>query len=350
MLTEREVLDGLATAGFSIPATRFENWREHELVVPCGIRKGLGQGKGREAHLYPDGTVEQAIEIARMRRDNLNLAEIGWRHWLEGRPVGRRCWFPVFEFMVKHFDRCAAAIREAQASDEFVDGQMERMIEAAFRAKTSNRFFKQMRKSLGPQRFASVMNEVASMATGVFQSISSQTEQENQERVEDERAVDVALGFQRARTDTVSGVGPILPDDYSPILQATFEPLEGVSLTKYLEQIDPEYLRRTARSLLGLFHSITEASRAFDHALAKDAFGLRRAAILGLLDRNLHAGMVLVWALVQERSREKFNDLDAVAELFLRAAIGARKFLELKKLDPNLKGPEFRRVTYKIRP
>jgi hypothetical protein len=114
--------------------------------------------------------------------------------------------------------------------------------------------------------------------------------------------------------------------------------------------VDPEYLRRTARSLLGLLHSITEASHAFDRALAKDAFGLRRAAMLERVDRNIHAGMILVWALVQQRSREQFHDLDAMAQMFLTAAIGARKYLELSKTDRSLKGPEFRRVTYKIRP
>ena len=116
-------------------------------------------------------------------------------------------------------------------------------------------------------------------------------------------------------------VGPILPDDYSPILQATFEPFEGVSLSRYLDRIDPVYLRKTARSLLGLLHSITEASNAFDRSLAKDALGLRRAAMLERVDRNIHAGMILVWALVQQRSREKFHDLDAMAQMFLTAAM-----------------------------
>jgi hypothetical protein len=350
MLSEQEVLDGLAAAGFPTPPTRFENWRERGLVVPCGSRRGLGRAKGRVAHLYPDGTIEQAIQIAQLRRQNLDLDEIGWRLWLAGRSAARKGWFPVFKFMAKAFDRSARAFRKAQESDEFVSGQIDLMIKRAFKAKTSNRFFRQMRKSLGPKRFAEVMNEVASMATGVFRSISSQTERDNQERLESELAMDVGLGVKRARTDRVGGVGPILPDDYSPILQATFEPLKGISLSQYLDQIDPAHLQTVARSLLGLLHSITEASHAFDGALAKDAFGLRRAAMLERADRNIHAGVVLVWALVQQRSRENFHDLDTMAQLFLRAAIGARKFLELKKLDPNLRGPEFRRVTYKIRP
>ena len=91
--------------------------------------------------------------------------------------------------------------------------------------------------------------------------------------------------------------------DYSPILQATFETLEGVSLSECLDRIDQEYLRRTARSLLALLRSIMEASDAFDHALSRDEFGLRRDAMLDRSDRSLHAGVVLVWALVQERSR-----------------------------------------------
>lgn len=350
MLIEQEVLEGLEKAGFTIPRSRFENWRERGLIVPIGTRKGLGQAKGRVAHLYRDGAIEQAVEIAQMRRQNLDLDEIGWRLWLAGREVGQKCWFPVFEFMARRFDECARAVREQQASDEFVDGQIEQMIAAAFKTKTSNRFFKQMRKALGPKRFAAVMNEVASMATGVFQSISSQTEQQSEERLGDERAMDVALGLKHARTDIVAGVGPVLPADYSPILQATFEPLEGASLTEYLDSIDPDHLRKTASSLLTLLRSIAEASSAFDDALANDAFGLRRAALLARMDRNIHACTALIWTLVKERSREKFHDLDAMAKLFLSGAIGARKFVETAKTNRNLKGLDFHRTPYKSRP
>ncbi len=316
--------------------------------MPWGPSR-VGQGKGRVAHLYPDGTVEQAIEIAHMRRQNLDLDEIGWRLWWRGATSGVSAGSVSSSSWPKHFDKCARAFRQAQASDEFVDGQIDQMIQARSKPRPQTDF-SSGQEDLGPQRFAAVMNEIASMATGTFTTISSQQELENNERLEDERAMDVALGFKPARTDTIDGVGPILPNDYSPILQATFEPLEGVSLSQYLNRIDPEYLRSVARSLLGLLHSITEASHAFDRALAKDAFGLRRAAMLERADRNTHAGMILVWALVQQRSREKFHDLDAMAQLFLTAAIGARKFLELRNSDPSLRGPEFRRVTYKIRP
>ena len=41
--------------------------------------------------------------------------------------------------------------------------------------------------------------------------------------------------------------------------------------------------------------------------------------MLARADRNTHAGAILVWALVQERSREKFHDLGAMAQLFLTA-------------------------------
>ena len=181
-----------------------------------------------------------------------------------------------------------------------------------------------MRKSLGPKRFAAVMNEVASMATGVFQSISSQQELGNQERLDDERAIDVALGLKHARTDTVAGAGPLLPtEDYSPILQATFEPLERVSLSKYLDRNPPGIFTKDGEVSARASPIRSRRRRdAFDHALSRDAFGLRRAAMLDCVDRSLHAGMVLVWALVQQRSREKFHDLDAMAQLFLRAAIG----------------------------
>ncbi len=339
MLTEREVLERLARAGFEIPRSRFENWREKGLLPPTETRPGLGKGLGRAAILYPEVTVDQARQIATWRKQNLDLDEIGWRLWLAEYEVARHCWFDVFRFKARQFDQCASAFRTAQASDEFTHGQIEQTIEAAFKAKTSNQFFMQIRKSTGPVRFAAVMSELASMATGTFQAISSLCETENKERFNDSRAMDIALGFEHARTDTVNGIGPIIRGDYSSILQATFEPLEGVALTDYLLAIDPAYLRGVARSLTALLESIANASHAFDRALTKDAFGLRRAAMLERVDRNIHAGMILVWALVQQRSRERFHDLDALAQLFLTAAIGARKFVEAAETDPGQTRP-----------
>ena len=349
MLSEREVLERLDVLGVDIPPSRFAKWRERGIFQPTDKRPGLGRGRGRAALFYPEITVEQVRQIAIWRKQNLDLDEIGWRIWLAGYEVEQRCWFDVFKFMARQFDKCASAFRTAQASDEFVDGQMERMIEGTFKAKTSNRFFKQIKKSLGPVRFAVVMNEVASMATGTFHSISSQPELNNKERVNDERAMDVALGLEHARTDTVDGVGPRIAGDISPILQATFEPPEGIALTNYLNAIDPEYLRRVAVSLTGLLKSIGEASPTFDRVFANDAFGLRRAAMLNRVDRNIHAGMILVWALVQQRSRERFHDLDAIAKRFLTAAIGARTFLEVGKFDLGGPRPGFRRLAPKMR-
>jgi hypothetical protein len=82
MLSEREVLERVAAAAFEIPRTRFENWRERALIPPTERRRGLGRGMGREAFFYPERTVEQVVEIARLREQNLDLDEIGWRFWL----------------------------------------------------------------------------------------------------------------------------------------------------------------------------------------------------------------------------------------------------------------------------
>jgi hypothetical protein len=92
-----------------------------------------------------------------------------------------------------------------------------------------------------------------------------------------------------------------------------------------------------------LLASIRVASHHLDQLFAKDAFGLNRAAELARLDRNLHAGMSLVWTLIHARSREKFHDLDKMAKLFLAAAIGAGKMLEASHGEPRPRIPKFRR-------
>ena len=174
MLTEQEVLDGLAAAELPTLRTRFENWRERGLIVPSGPRKGLGHGKGREAHLYPDGTVEQAIEIAQLRRQNLNLDEIGWRLWLEGRHVGRQCWFGVFEAVAAEID---AAVSERARGARFGrpgQGPDRGIAEKVFTAKTSDPAFRQIRKAVGPERLPAILLHFASMASGGFTSISVQ--------------------------------------------------------------------------------------------------------------------------------------------------------------------------------
>jgi hypothetical protein len=347
VLREQEVLDGLAAAGFPTPPTRFENWRERGLVVPCGSRRGLGQAKGRVAHLYPDGTIEQAIEIAQMRRQNLDLDEIGWRLWVAGRQVERKCWFPVFEVAAAEFDASASEFREALDSDDLDENPIDELAKTALAAKTHDPLFRQVRKSLGPDRLSAILLHVASMAVGEFVSVSTQTEELSKdqdgsisaqmqdprikERQADLRAMDVALGLGRARTDTVVGVGPIIVGDYSSIIRETFAPLANTTLTEFLASVDSEHLRGTTRDLSAFAQSLAAASQEFDRTLAKDAFGFRRAALLARSDRMRQAQTGLMWALILEKSAEKFHDLSAMTQRFDAAAKLVREHQDLLK-------------------
>jgi hypothetical protein len=360
VLTEKEVLDRLAEAGFGIPRTRFENWREHGLVVPCGPRKGLGQGKGRRTHLYPDGTVEQAIEIARLLRENLDLDEIGWRLWLAGRPVGRKCWFDVFQAVAREYDgEVAPTFREALNSDNLDEDPIRELADQAQRADTSDPILRQIRKSLGSDRLPTVMLHVANMAVGEFTTISTQTERLRdekeiavstqlqdpriKERQADLRAMDIALGLVHARSDTVNGAGPLISGDYSSILRETFAPLADTTLCEFLKAVDPERLRTVTRDFSAFTQSIAVASAEFDKALAKDAFGLGRAALMARSDRKRQALLGLIWTLVQERSAEKFHDLGVMARSFNEAALAVKQPAPVNPSADGSNVPIFRR-------
>ncbi len=179
MLSETEVLKRVAKAGFEIPRTRFENWRERGLLGLMEKRRGRGPGMGREALLYPDRIVEQALEIARLRQQNLDLDEIGWRLWLAGYEVARRYWFDVFDASAKEFDEATTLLRQSFDADEGGANSIEEIAEKAYRkayrAETSDPLFRQIRKSLGPDRFASMVLHLTSMATGQFVSASTRS-------------------------------------------------------------------------------------------------------------------------------------------------------------------------------
>jgi hypothetical protein len=359
VLTEREVLNQLAEAGVPMPRTRFENWREHGLVVPCGPRKGLGQGKGRRNHLYPDGTIEQAIEIVRLRRRNLDLDEIGWRLWLSGRPVGRNCWFNVFDAAAKEFDEAAATSREALNSDSPDEDPIQELADKAYHAEMSDPLFRQARKALGPNRLETVLLHLMSMMIGEFTSVSTQIEQLSKddetsvsaqmddpkirERQTELRTMDVALGFIHARSDTVAGVGPIISGDYSSILRETFAPLADTNLNEFLRSVDPERLRTVTRDLSALIQSIAVASEEFGKTLAKDAFGLGRAALAASSDRKRQAAMGLIWTLVEEKSAGKFHDLSSMAQSFTVAALAVRQSAQSGQLADGSNAPIFYR-------
>ena len=83
------------------------------------------------------------------------------------------------------------------------------------------------------------------------------------------------------------------------------------------------------RDLSALIQSIAVASQEFDKTLAKDAFGLGRAALMARSDRKRQAPMGLIWTLVQERSAEKFHDLGAMAQSFNAAALAVRQSAQL---------------------
>jgi hypothetical protein len=344
VLTEQEVLDGLVAAGFPTSRTRFENWREHGLVVPDGPRKGLGQGRGRRAHLYPKGTIEQAIEIARLLRENLDLNEIGWRLWLAGRLVGRKCWFDVFQGVATDYDdEVAPTFREALNSESLDEDPIQELADELYRADTSDPLLRQIRKSLGPDRLSAIVLHVASMAVGEFTSVSTQMDRASAERQADLRAMDVALGLGHARTDTVDDEGPIISGDYSSILRDTFAPLADTTLNEFLKQVDPERLRTVTREFSALTQSIAVASEEFGKTLAKEAFGLGRAALAARSDRKRQAAMGLIWTLVQERSAEKFHDLSGMAQSFNAAALAVKQSAQSGKSADGSNAPIFRR-------
>ena len=182
-----------------------------------------------------------------LRQQNLDLDEIGWRLWLAGRPVGRNCWFDVFEEGAKEFDAIASAFRDALNSDSLDEDPIQELADQAYRADTSDPLFRQIRKALGAERLSAIVFHVASMAIGEFTSASTQQDLASTERQADLRAMDVALGLGHARTDTVDGVGPIIRGDYSSILRDTFAPLADTTLSEFLKQVDPERLRTVTR-------------------------------------------------------------------------------------------------------
>jgi hypothetical protein len=361
VLTEQEVLDGLAAAGFPTPRTRFENWRERGLIVPSRSRQGLGRGNGRAAHLYSKETVQQAIEVARRRRQNLDLDEIGWRLWLAGRPVGRKCWFDVFQGVAMDYDdEVAPTFREALNSDSLDEDPIQKLTDQLYGADMSDPLLRQIRKSLGPDRLSAIVLHVASMAVGEFTSVSTQMERLSRyeeetsasaqmrdprikERQEDLRAMDVALGLGHARSDTVKDVGPMITGDYSAILRDTFAPLADTTLTEFLKAVDPERLRTVTRDFSALTQSIAVASREFSKTLAGDAFGLGRAALMARSDRKRQALLGLIWTLVQERSAEKFHDLGVMAQSFNAAALAVRQSSQSGKSAGGSNAPIFRR-------
>ena len=155
--------------------------------------------------------------------------------------------------------------------------------------------------------------------------------------------MDVALGLGHARTDTVDGVGPIFDGDYSTILRDTFAPFADTTLTEFLASVDPERLWKTTRDFSAFTQSLAAASHEFDKTLPKDAFGLRRASLLAPSGRIRQAQTGLMWALIREKSTEKFHDLGSMAELFDAAARSARELPQSDELAGNSRRPNFRR-------
>jgi hypothetical protein len=343
VLTEKEVLERLAEQRFKIPRTRFENWRERGLLVPVGPRSGRGRGPGRPAHVYTEITVDQVKLIVELRRQNLDLDEIGWQLWLAGRPVGRNCWFDVFEAAAKEFEEAASTFRDALNSDSLDEDPIQDLADQLYRANTSDPLFRQVRKALGADRWQAFVQHLASMAIGEFTSASTQMDPASTERQADLRAMDVALGLGHARTDTVDDEGPIISGDYSSILRDTFAPLADTTLNEFLKQVDPERLRTVTREFSALTQSIAVASEEFGKTLAKEAFGLGRAALAARSDRKRQAAMGLIWTLVQERSAEKFHDLSGMAQSFNAAALAVKQSAQSGKSADGSNAPIFRR-------
>jgi hypothetical protein len=342
ILREKEILARVKALGFDIPPSRFAKWREKGLV-PTTPRPGLGQGKGRAACGYPEVAVEQTAAIASLLAQGLDFEEMGWRLWVAGYDVAAHYWFEVFAAIAKEFDDCASVFREALDSDALEANPIEDIADKLYEAETSNQLLRQVRKSLGRERFRTMFFHVAQMATGRFTSVTAEQDRKSKQRSEELRIVDVGLGLLHARSDTVNGVGPIFSGDYSSILQAVFEPLFGISLLEFLNAADPQRLRQVARSFTGFMQSIAAASLELNRVFEKDAFGFNRVAMLAGLDRKTLAGLALIWTLVLQRSREPLHDLKAMGQLFTAAAKDLKKYPNADSDTPATELPEFQR-------
>jgi hypothetical protein len=330
----REELLGLAAAaGFDVTAAQLARWHRAGLI-PRPSQRPLGKGHGTET-VYPGGTGEQLLALARILALDRRLSLAAWELWWAGYDVSLEKVRTLLGESAKSRDASTAELRariDAPGGSDSIYDLADRMAGG----RTDVKVLRQARKRVGRSSYSTVAKAVLETAAGRFGGF--EPDAANAESAGDGEILERALGLERARTDRLPDADPWLagPADGALLEISALAAAHRLSdvLTSTVDRDLIRY-RDELKVFVSLFGSVSEAT---EDSFGPGAFGFgafpRWFSAMTSFDRIT---FMLVWILFRrhggEQVQEGYSAIVATAGQWQTEALPAYRSLKLLRSE-----------------
>jgi hypothetical protein len=289
------VIAGLMVRGRPVTRTQLARWHQAG-YVPEPIQRHQAGVRG-SVSWYPAGTRAQLQAFCALHTRERNLPEVAWRMWWARYPVPIDHARIQLRQVVTLWQGEIAKARDllaASATSAEGEAELDRLLMAAAKGRTTRKVARQARQRLGRERFMTFVRILLQVATGTFEgfAVDPVTWTDEDER----QLVEAGLGLQRARTDRLLDVPPWLPNGIGDTLTWLSRQLREHPLGEDLDRATEAELasaRDEVRLFLALFESFsTMAERIFGRYAF--GFGTLARAIREMTPQD-QAWFLVVW-------------------------------------------------------
>jgi hypothetical protein len=295
--SKEELLAAASNAGFDVSEAQLARWHRAGLLPRPQVRS-LGRGKGTES-LYPIGSSQRLVRVARVHVDEHRLSNAAWRLWWEdGGPLtnsARRFLVKVASGLDKQREYVADLVERDAAGDPNAVEEMDKLLNAMERDRLPQPLGQARRRS-GTNQFPTVGRMILEIVADRFDGFDV-----DPETGEDDGALlERSWGLERARTDRLAAAGPWLEGDLAPDLARLGHLLAANPMLELAQQPDAKLdaARIEAQEFLT---TITTAARMFARLFGKDAFGYGMLGDLFSLSKGEGQAMLLLgWLLLRQ--------------------------------------------------
>jgi hypothetical protein len=299
----------VAARGVEISDDQLKYWRDEGALPSWEIVAHPG-GSGRTA-LYPRGTSEYVLALAKLLRRGDDLASATWRLWLDGQAVPAKWWRERLIEVAATWDKAVAYIgsHAFEGRDTLSDDVLD-ALEA--HPRLYHPVLRSTRKLTGRIGFATLIMAFIRIATGQFKTFDDMRDRSDPAHADlvrvDRAIVRNGLGMSARHVTERGGPNPIPDhalDDGLAELSAGFA---GGALAKRLAELSDAEIQAGALELAAIRKAGWLQFKAWEWSLGRHAFGIGHGARISRLYNAEERVRLLVLWLVCLRPRPGYSE------------------------------------------